>query len=198
MANYKMHISIEGMDGVGKTSTCRLLSKKLGFKFIEKPLHYLFDTENSFENYIRIRNYVNLQEDNKQFTSWFYGLGNIFLYHKFGNENIITDRHLVSNYVWSGDKTSQIVFECLTKILKNPDCTVILYTDDEVLKKRLKKRDKNDPDIEKIRFNKNNIKKMEEFVLKYNMKYYKIDTSNLSIEEVVDKILLILRKEELV
>lgn len=192
-----MHIAIEGMDGVGKTSTCRLLSKKINFKFIEKPLHYLFDSENSFENYFRIRDYVNLQE-NRPFTSWFYGLGNIFLYHKFGNENIITDRHLLSNYMWSGDKTSQVVFDCLTKILENPDCTFILYADDEILKKRLKMRNKNDPDIEKIRFNYKSIKKMEQFLIKNNMKYFKIDTSNLTLEEVVNKIMLILRKAVLI
>jgi len=192
-----MHIAIEGMDGVGKTSTCKLLAKKINFKFIEKPLHYLFDTEGSFYNYIRIRDYVN-QQENRQFTSWFYGLGNIFLYHKFGNENIITDRHLLSNYVWSGDETSEVVFDCLTTILKNPDCTFILYANDEILKERLKMRDKNDPDIGKIRFNNKSIKKMEQFLLKNNMKYYKIDTSHLNLEEVVDRIVGILRKEVLI
>ncbi|MBD3214356.1 MAG: AAA family ATPase [Candidatus Lokiarchaeota archaeon] len=192
-----MHIAIEGMDGVGKTSTCRLLSKKIKFQFIEKPLHYLFDSENSFDNYLRIRDYVNLQE-NRHFTAWFYGLGNIFLYHKFGIEDIITDRHLVSNYVWSGNETSEVVFDCLTTILKNPDCTFILHANDEVLKERLKMRDKNDPDIVKIRFNNKIIKKMEQFLLKNNMKYYKIDTSHLTLEEVVDRIVGILRKEELI
>jgi thymidylate kinase len=192
-----MHIAIEGMDGVGKTSTCKLLAKKINFKFIEKPLHYLFDTEGSFYNYIRIRDYVN-QQENRQFTSWFYGLGNIFLYHKFGNENIITDRHLLSNYVWSGDETSEVVFDCLTTILKNPDCTFILYANDEILKERLKMRDKNDPDIGKIRFNNKSIKKMEQFLLKNNMKYYKIDTSHLNLEKVVDRIVGILRKEVLI
>lgn len=55
-----IHISIEGMDGVGKSTTCQLLANKLGYKFIEKPLHYLFDeSDNSFDEYIRIRNQVN-------------------------------------------------------------------------------------------------------------------------------------------
>lgn len=30
------HIAIEGMDGVGKTTTCKLLAERLGYKFIEK------------------------------------------------------------------------------------------------------------------------------------------------------------------
>ena len=65
------HISIEGMDGVGKSTTCELLAKRLGYKFVEKPLHYLFDkNSDSFEEYIRIRNQVNANS-NRIFTSWF-------------------------------------------------------------------------------------------------------------------------------
>ena len=37
------HISIEGMDGVGKSTTCKLLAERLGYIFVEKPLHYLLD-----------------------------------------------------------------------------------------------------------------------------------------------------------
>ena len=39
------HISIEGFDGVGKTTISNIVAKELGFKFIEKPLHELFDEE---------------------------------------------------------------------------------------------------------------------------------------------------------
>lgn len=55
-----VHLSIEGMDGIGKSTTCKLLAKRLGFFFVEKPLHMLFDkTEESFDEYIRIRDQVN-------------------------------------------------------------------------------------------------------------------------------------------
>ena len=35
------HISIEGMDGAGKSTTCKILAERLGYEFVEKPLHYL-------------------------------------------------------------------------------------------------------------------------------------------------------------
>lgn len=70
------HIAIEGMDGVGKTTTCKLLAERLGYKFIEKNLRFLFDDNDSFDNYFRIRDKVNANPD-RLFTSWFYGLGNI-------------------------------------------------------------------------------------------------------------------------
>ena len=38
-----IHIAIEGMDGVGKTTVCKLLASKTGYTFITKPLHYLLD-----------------------------------------------------------------------------------------------------------------------------------------------------------
>jgi len=191
-----MHIAIEGLDGVGKTTTCRKLAEKIGFKFVEKPLHYLLDSPDKFENYYKIRDYVNMQT-NYKFTSWFYGLGNILTYHLFDNQNIITDRHLVSNFLWSGDESSRPVFDCLTKILKNPECTFILYASDAVLEQRLKKREENDPDVKKIPFNKKSIEKMEKFLWNYNMKYFKIDSSNLTLDEVVNEILAILKKEEI-
>ena len=33
-----VHLSIEGMDGIGKSTTCKLLAKRLGFFFVEKPV----------------------------------------------------------------------------------------------------------------------------------------------------------------
>ena len=54
-----IHISIEGMDGVGKTTTCRLLAEKLGYKFVEKNLRFLFDENDGYDNYFRIRDKAN-------------------------------------------------------------------------------------------------------------------------------------------
>ena len=95
-----MHIAVEGFDGVGKSTAAKKLADKLGFLLVEKPLHFLFDEEGDKE-YIRIRDAVN-KSSNKHFTGWFYGLGNIYLYEKFKGQDIITDRHILSNYCWSG------------------------------------------------------------------------------------------------
>ena len=183
-----MHIAIEGIDGVGKTTICKMLAEKLNFKFIEKPLHYLFDSNNEFQNYIRIRDYVNVQE-NKVFTSWFYGLGNIFLYHKFKDKNIITDRHLVSNYFWSGDESSQPVFDCIIELIGKPDYTFLLYANEEEIIKRLKKRDINDSDIKKVQLNNKALTKMKKFLSNYDMKHQVIDSTALNQEEVLNIIL---------
>ncbi len=184
-----IHISIEGMDGVGKSTTCKLLAKKLGFEFIEKPLHYLFDKDrNSFDEYLRIRNQVNANP-NRDFTSMFYGLGSIYMYETFKNVDIVTDRHLASNYAWSGSDYNNDVYELLVKKLGAPKLTVILYSPSEVIVQRLISRDKEDKDIARAKESEKIYKRMIEFCEKFKFPYLIIDTSNLSPEEVVNKIL---------
>lgn len=184
------HISIEGMDGVGKTTICKLLSEKLNYRFVEKPLHLLFDDDlDSFDNYIRIRNKVN-KNDNRVFTSWFYGLGSIYMYEYFKNENIITDRHFASNYAWSGTDENNDVYELLLKKIGAPKLTVILYATPEVIISRLKSRNINDKDIHRVDKSEMVYSKMISFCNKFKLPYILIDTSNLTPKDIVDKIIM--------
>ncbi len=184
------HISIEGMDGVGKTTICKLLSEKLNYKFVEKPLHLLFDDDlDSFDNYIRIRNKVN-KNDNRVFTSWFYGLGSIYMYEYFKNENIITDRHFASNYAWSGTDENNDVYELLLKKIGAPKLTVILYATPEVIISRLKSRNINDKDIHRVDKSEMVYSKMIYFCNVFKLPYILIDTSNLTPKDIVDKIIM--------
>lgn len=192
-----MHIAIEGIDGVGKSTIARQLAKQLNFKFIEKPLKYLFDQEGEDKHYIRIRDYVNKQT-NKLFTSWFYGLGNIFLYHYFKDENIITDRHLVSNYCWSGAEESENVFNLLVNELECPEFTFLIYASPIVVKERIKKRNLNDPDIKKAELIPELYPKMEGFLKKHKMNYLLIDSSNLDVNEIINIIIDILKNNGLI
>lgn len=183
------HISIEGMDGVGKSTTCNLLAKKLGYKFVEKPLHYLFDNnEATFDEYIRIRDQVNANP-NRVFTSWFYGLGSIYMYELFKNENIVTDRHFASNYAWSGSDDNNEVYDLLIQKLGAPKLTVILYSPSEIIVNRLISRNKEDSDIKKAKKSEMIYQRMIEFCKNKNLPYIVIDTSNLTPDEVVDTIL---------
>ena len=182
------HIAIEGMDGVGKTTTCKLLAERLGYKFIEKNLRFLFDENNEFDNYFRIRDKVNANSD-RLFTSWFYGLGNIYLYTMFKDENIVTDRHFLSNYAWSGTDDNTEVYDLLVKKLGFPDLTVILYADETAIFNRLRSRDENDSDLDKVKKAKEKYEKMVFFCEKYKMPYMVVDTSNLTPDQTVELIM---------
>ena len=128
-----MHIAIEGFDGVGKTTVCNKLAEKLNFRFVEKPLHYLFDTDDSFDNYLRIRDYINVQENDKILTAWFYGLGNIFLYHQFSGENLLQSTFGIE-LLLSGTEKNKPIYDCLIKLIGQPDYTFLLYADETLLK----------------------------------------------------------------
>ena len=49
-----MHIAIEGIDGVGKSTAAKNLAERLGFTLVEKPLHFLFDEDGNEDNFWRI------------------------------------------------------------------------------------------------------------------------------------------------
>ncbi len=182
------HISIEGMDGVGKSTICELLVKKTGFEFVEKPLRFLFDEDGDYSDYIRIRDYVNSRDD-RVFTSWFYGLAATFLYDRYSGHNIITDRHLVSNFIWSGEPESYAVFDTLVEKLGHPDLTVILRASETTVKKRLMSRNPNDSDLDKISKTETVYDKVNLFFERYPMPHLIIDVDDLAPEEICGKIL---------
>ena len=63
------HLSIEGMDGVGKTTICKMVAEKLGYTFVEKPLHYLLDDNGEIKQYQKVAERVNRNPD-RVFTAW--------------------------------------------------------------------------------------------------------------------------------
>lgn len=183
------HISIEGMDGVGKTTICKLLAKRLNFTFVEKPLHYLLDDkENEITQYQKVAKRVN-KNQNRNFTAWYYGLNNIYLYEQFKDENIITDRHIVSNYCWSGCEYNDDIYELIINKIGKPKLTVILYATPETILKRLKGRNEKDPDINKIHKSEKAYEKMIYFCETKKFNYIVVDTTNKEVEEVIEEIL---------
>lgn len=183
------HISIEGMDGVGKSTTCKILAERLGYEFVEKPLHYLFDdSDNEIKQYQKIAKRVN-SNPNRTFTAWYYGLNNIYLYEKFKDKNIVTDRHIVSNYCWSGTKDNMDIYNLILEKIGKPKLTIILYATPEAILKRLKHRDINDSDINKVNLSEKAYERMIYFCETKKLEYLVIDTSNKTPEETVDLIM---------
>ena len=182
-----MHITIEGIDGVGKSTASKAVAEALGFTLVEKPLHYLFDIDGGIENYLRIRDYFNEQPD-RFLSAWFYGLSNLYIRERFKGQNIVTDRHLLSNYSWSGTDDNIEIYDLLVKRLGAPDYTFILYATPETVAARIRGRDITDKDVEKTRFIPVIYKKMEDFCKRYNMPYQVIDTGKLNAADVAEQI----------
>ncbi|MAF09233.1 hypothetical protein CMK11_02180 [Candidatus Poribacteria bacterium] len=189
-----MHIAIEGMDGVGKTTVARLLSTRLGFDVVEKPLRYLLDEPGETANYVHTRDYINQQVENDPLRAWFYGLGNVFLYHRFRGRDVITDRHFASNYFWCGGPGTEDIFKCMVDLVGKPEHTFLLHASLEEATRRIRGRDAQDPDLEKAALGARARQKMESFLVRYDMPHTVVDTTSLRPEEVVDVMLGVLRE----
>lgn len=180
-----MVIAVEGMDGVGKTEIAKYISEKYGFTFIEKPLHYFYNDgpENKYNDLMCVANRMYDVED-KVLKSWYFTLGNLYATRMFASDDIVFDRHLVSNYYWNGNKESEAIYDLLIKYGSSPDLTILLYATPTVRMERLAKRDKNDPDLYDIDKYDDGKEKMLYFVEKFNLPYILIDTNDLCLEEV--------------
>lgn len=180
-----MIVAVEGMDGVGKTTIAHYLSEKYGFLFIDKPIKYLFGKNNEevSEDLETILNVI-YDYDDPIIKTWFFALGNLMGVRNFPNQDIIIDRHFISNYFWNSDDNCQSIYNALFDIIGKPDLTLILYADAETRISRIKSRDINDPDLLDMEKYQDGFEKMMEFVQNNDMPYEVVDTSGLTIEEV--------------
>ena len=182
-----MHIAIEGLDGAGKTQTAIKLASKLGDQFIEKPLHYLTDSSTyNFSNYMEITNKVNTQMD-KRFKARFYGLGNLYVANLAKEKNIITDRHIVSNYYWNNEDDEEY-FDRLISDCGKPDITFVLYVEAAERKRRIIGRNEMDPDLKRNVFSNEPYEQIKSFLIDHDMRYELVDATNISLDEVVSYI----------
>ena len=180
-----MMIAVEGMDGVGKTEISKHICNNHGFTFIEKPLHYFYNdgAEQKYADLMKVANRMyDINDD--VLKSWYISLGNIYVARMFKDENIVIDRHLVSNYYWNGSLDSDPVFKALIETSGTPDLTILLYATPKTRMDRLAKRDKNDPDLSDPEKKDDGYAKMLGFLQKFNLPYLVIDTEQLSLDEV--------------
>ena len=77
----------------------------------------------------------------------------------------------------------------MVKKLGAPKLTVIIYSPSDVIVQRLISRDKEDKDIARANESEKIYKRMIEFCEKYKFPYIVIDTSKLTPEEVVNRVL---------
>ena len=180
-----MLIAIEGMDGVGKTTIAKYISEKYDYKFIEKPLHFFYNdgAETGYSDFMNVA--VKLYDvEDSYLRLWYFSLGNLYVSRMLNKQNVVVDRHLVSNYYWNCNAESEFVFKTLLDACGVPDLTILLHASVETRMQRLKKRNINDPDLFDSDKKKYGYDKMLYVLNKYNIPYVLIDTENKTIKEV--------------
>lgn len=180
-----MMIAVEGMDGVGKTEIANYISQKYNYLYIDKPLHYFYEdgADKNYADLMRVANKMYDVGDNF-IKTWFFSLGNLYVARKFKGQDVVIDRHFVSNYYWNGDLQSEPIFNVLIESAGCPDMTILLYASPLTRIQRLKKRNENDPDLYDPDKLDDGYKKMMYFIEKFNLPYTVIDTDDKSLDEV--------------
>lgn len=182
-----MVIAIEGMDGCGKTTISKKIVDKLNYIYVDKPLRFLFSNDNTdgYEELMSLAQKVYDVEDDL-IRAWFIGMGSIVACRMYENKDIIIDRHLLSNYFWNGSENSEKAFDAIINIIGKPDLTIILYASPEDRYKRIYSRDKNDPDLKDPEKFVDGYNKMIYFAEQKQLNYVILDTTNKSIDEVLN------------
>jgi len=177
-----MIISIEGMDGSGKTTVARRIEKEFSFMYVKDPLKYLFEL--SEEQLSKISRKV-FDSKNNKLIALYLALGDCYALSEYQNMNVIMDRHVLLNYFWNGNMDTESIFKMQVDYFGKPDLTILLLASPQTRRKRISRRNPNDPDLKKQEIFKENYSKIIDFLEKYGYNYVLVDTEQLSIEDMV-------------
>lgn len=189
-----MIITIDGLDGVGKSTLAKSLSEKLDYEYIDKPIYVLFNVKGD-NNYLyneiyHIQDLIYNKTDSNTLKSYFTGLSLLYIKECMADKNLIIDRGLLSAFAFNGDINSKPVFETLINLGVFFDAAIILTVSNEERIKRIKKRNENDPDLELDKIRNLRYDSMKQFIFEHpELPCHTINTDNLTQEEVLDEAL---------
>lgn len=189
-----MFISIEGIDGAGKTSVAKELAHKLGFEYSgQKALstHMCID-DNLYLGYCHT--YRNAVRGDPTSMFMLYGLSCFLSGQK---ADVVCDRHLPTVYFWYGNDNSLLIADVIYKISSKPDITIVLDVNVETATQRIQEKLDSKKisevqakrDFEKAINAEMFISKIEPFLNKFELSYTIIDANTKSIAEIVNEIL---------
>ena len=175
-----MLISIEGMDGVGKSTITKRVSKALDIPLVEKPIDRLLCLDKEHSNIITEKIYSDYSSN---VQGMYYLLGYLSALEDSKKEDIIRDRSFLSTYYFSYNEENAPLFDIIANYYGLPDLTIILYASIDERIKRIKKRNSSDVDLNKKRLCIDDYTKFFEGIKKYNMPYLVINNEKLQAED---------------
>lgn len=187
-----MIITVDGLDGSGKSTLAKKLAHHLDFKYIDKPIYQLFNVSGDdnilYQPIYQLQDAVYNKTDSDKLKVWFTGMSLLYIKEVMGSQNIVIDRGLLSSYAFNGNENSDEVFETLLKFGVWFDASIFLRVSSETRKKRLIKRNPNDPDLKLNKIMDLNYDSVNSFIEKHkNLPIITIDTDNLTENEVFEQ-----------
>lgn len=174
-----MLISFEGMDGAGKSSVSKKVSKITGFTHSSQRIAEILNiSEENFDKLVREVNH----SSNNHLGLMFYTFR--CMLDKNSNNDLIVERSMASTYYFEREKVSKEDFDYMMTMDVIPDITFLLYASIDTRMERIMNRNIHDKDLQNVTALQDGYDKMLECVNNYNMKYVGINTENLSVDEV--------------
>ena len=181
-----MRIAIEGMDGCGKTTVSKILVERLGYQYVDTPFKFLFENLNINESQLKDLEWKLYETEDEALLTLFYGMGLLYGTRCNYNQDIIYDRHFVSNYYWHGDEETTPLHKELIRLCGKPDLTVLLKASVSTRMNRIYTRNHQDKDLSNCAMYDDGYDKMEKFLQNFGFNYIVIDTEYLSPEKEAD------------
>ena len=184
-----MIITVDGLDGAGKSTLAKNLAKELNYEYVDKPIYELFHVKGD-DNYLynqiyHLQDLVYNQTDSNTLKSWFTGLSLLYIKEVMSDRNIIIDRGLLSAYAFNGDENSEPVFNTLLQLGVWFDMSIVVLVSNEERMRRLKERNINDPDLELDKIRNLRYDSIKNFIASHNVPALVIDTDNKTPDEVL-------------
>ena len=185
-----MIITVDGLDGAGKSTLAKELAQKLDFEYVDKPIYELFNVKGD-DNYLydqiyHLQDLVYNKTDSNTLKSWFTGMSLLYIKEVMGDRNIIVDRGLLSAYAFNGDEKSEPVFKTLLDLGGGFDLSIILLVSNEERIRRLKQRNINDPDLYLDKIRNLQYDSIMKFLDTYDLETLLINTDSKTPEEVLE------------
>ena len=178
-----MLISIEGLDGVGKTGVAKTLAEKLNYPLSAKPIRGLLGITKEQSSNITEKIY---SQYSPNMQALYYLMGYLSVLEDGRKQDHISDRSILSTYYFSYCEENQAVFDFFANNFGFPNLTIILYASVEERVRRIRHRDQFDSDLKRDRIYKNGYTKYFDAIKKYNVPYLLVNTEIINQEEVID------------
>ncbi len=205
-------ICIEGIDCSGKTSLAKSLSAKLGYSFIEKPMLRYFDMDRDTYTEVKAKMKYRIVDDfldeSKDVMFWYQAFNNIIAYKLRENDNIVVDRHLITNAFWNCNNAGKFrsnveILDSVISVYGKPDLTIILNVSNSLAEARLYQRVKNmygtitegygrtdyEREHEKIIHAEEFVPFAVKLCERINLKYLVVETDGKTIEDETNQII---------
>jgi len=188
-------IAVEGLDASGKSTIAILLSKRIGGKYIEKPMRWLLQNENTrgMKQYYEVINRVNAL-NSPIARQWFYCLGWLLLAEKDPDSLLVLDRYVLSNLSYNFNSKFNEISDIALNIAEPPVFTVLLTVSKEERRHRIMSRQNNESEIENFENDELRFNRMKQYLAEKNWPHLVISTENADPVNIVEVLVSSIKK----